>query len=127
MANTITMYLKYQNNDLYYSMDNVNFSPLEEDTITGVNTGDTVKWELAENSGIDKINGINVNETKSGRKSVDIWETKPKNTDSSHNTYSGLIKSGLDNSEKFNGYTIKYKTSDGDKEKDPGITQPPSN
>ncbi|QSE99221.1 hypothetical protein [Fulvivirga lutea] len=120
---TITMYLKYQNDDLYYSMDNTNFSPLEEDTVTGVDTGDTVVWRLASNSNILKINNINVNETKGGRKSTDIWETKPKSNDGGQ-SFQGLIESGLDNTPKYNGYTIKYKTADGDKEKDPELKQP---
>jgi hypothetical protein len=121
---TITMYLKHQNDDLYYSMDNVTFNPLEEDTITGANTGDTVNWQLAADSNILKINNINVNESKNGQKSSDIWQTKPKSTDGGQ-TFSGLVESGLDSTPKFNGYTIKYKTVDGDKEKDPGIEQPP--
>lgn len=121
---TITMYLKHQNDDLYYSMDNVNFSPLEVDTVTGVNTGDTMEWRLADNS-IQKINSINVNEDKGGGKNrVDIWDEKPKATDNTKTVFAGTIKTGLDNVEKYNGYTIKYKTADGDKEKDPDIKQP---
>lgn len=121
----ITMYLKHQNDDLYYSMDNVNFSPLEEDTVTGVDSGDTVYFRLANNSNIDRIVQIRVNENKGGQKNrVDIWDRKPSATDSTHTVFQGLIKSGLDNVPKFNGYTIKYKTTDGDKEKDPEVTQP---
>jgi hypothetical protein len=122
---TITMYLKYQNDDLYYSMDNVNFNPLEVDTVTGVNTGDTVYFRLADNSNIDKINSIKVNEDKAGIKNrKEIWDQVPKATDNTKTVYMGTIKTGLDNVPKYNGYTIKYKTTDGDKEKDPDILQP---
>ncbi|MEQ8925100.1 MAG: hypothetical protein RLO81_04765 [Fulvivirga sp.] len=64
-----------------------------------------------------------MNETKGGQKSTDIWETKPKSNDGSQ-SFQGLIQSGLDDTPKFNGYTIKYKTADGDKEKDPSVRQP---
>lgn len=124
---TITMYLKYQNNDLYYSMDNVNFSPLEEDTVTGVNSGDTVYFRLGTNSNIDKINSININEDKAGnRNRAEIWDQAPRATDNSKTVFMGTIKNGLDNIPKYNGYTIKYKTADGDKEKDPDLEQPPA-
>lgn len=124
---TITMYLKHQNDDLYYSMDNVNFSPLEEETVTGVNTGDTVYFRLGANSNIDKINSININEDKAGNRNRSaIWDQAPQATDSTKTVYKGTIKSGLDNIPKYNGYTIKYKTADGDLEKDPEIKQPPS-
>jgi hypothetical protein len=122
---TITMYLKHQNDDLYYSMDDVKFAPLEEDTVTGIDTGDTMCFRLAKDSNIDKINSINVNEDKGGGKNrADIWEKKPKATDNTKTVYIGTIKSGLDKVPKFNGYTIKYKTADGDKEKDPDFEQP---
>ena len=122
---TITMYLKHDN-DLLYSMDNVTFRPLEVDTVTGVNAGDTMRWELAKDSNIKKINNINVNEDKNGRKSTDIWKTKPKSTDGGQ-TFEGVIDPSLDSKPKYNGYTIKYKTADGDKEKDPDILQPDGN
>lgn len=125
MANTITMYLKHQNDDLYYSMDNTNFSPLEVDTVTGIDTGDTMYFRLANNSNIEKINNINVNEDKGGgHNRAEIWEDKPKATDNTKTVYMGTIKSGLDNTPKYNGYTIRYKTAEGDKEKDPDIKQP---
>ncbi|HNP20086.1 MAG TPA: hypothetical protein PKL31_16730 [Fulvivirga sp.] len=119
---TITMYLKHDN-DLLYSMDNVKFQPLEVDTVTGVNAGDTMRWELARDSNIIKINNINVNEDKNGRKSTDIWQVKPKSTDGGQ-TMQGIVDPSLDEKPKYNGYTIKYKTADGDKEKDPDLLQP---
>lgn len=123
---TITMYLKHQNDDLYYSMDNTNFSLLEEDTVTGVDTGDTVYFRLANNSNIDKINSIKVNEDKGGNKNrAEIWEDNPSATDNTKTVFMGTIKTGLDSTPKFNGYTIKYKTADGDHEKDPDWEQPP--
>ncbi len=119
---TITMYLKHDN-DLLYSMDNVNFQSLEVDTVTGVNAGDTMRWVLANDSNIIKINNINVNEDKNGNRSTDIWQVKPKSTDGGQ-TMQGIVDPSLDETPKYNGYTIMYKTADGDKEKDPEIKQP---
>jgi hypothetical protein len=121
----ITMYLKYQKDDLYYSMDNIKFSPLEEDTVTGADSGDSIYFRLAEDSNIDKIINIKVNEDKGGhRHRAEIWEDKPKATDNTKTVFMGTIKSGLDNKPKYNGYTIYYKTADGDKQKDPDIVIP---
>lgn len=127
MSKKVTMYLKHQNDDLYYSMDNQNFKPLEETTVTGVDSGDIMQWKLAVDSNIEKINNIKVNEDKGGGKNrVDFWEQKPKATDSSQTVFAGTIKEGLDDKPKYNGYTIQYKTVDGDKEKDPDIKVPSS-
>ncbi|MTI22020.1 hypothetical protein E1176_13395 [Fulvivirga sp. RKSG066] len=124
---TITMYLKHQNDDLYYSMDNVNFSPLEVDTVTGVDAGDEVFFRLAEDSNIEQIKKINVNESKAGEKQKNwqnIWETKPTAYNKTKDVFRGVIKADLDRVPKYNGYTIKYKTTEGDMEKDPEFEQP---
>lgn len=125
MPKTVTMYLKHQNDDLYYSMDNRNFKPLEETTVTGADSGDIFQWKLAEGSNIEKINNIKVNEDKGGGKNrVDFWEQKPKAINKTKTIFEGSIKSGLDKEPKFNGYTIQYRTVDGEKEKDPDIKVP---
>jgi len=121
---TITIYLKYQKADLFYSADNVKFRRLEEDSIIGVDAGDTVYFKVSDDS-IEKINSIKVNEDKGGRKNrKEIWDQIPKAVDKTKKIYMGTIKRGLDNVPKYNGYTIKYKTADGDKEKDPEFEQP---
>jgi len=122
---TITMYLKHQDDDLYYSMDNRKFKPLEEDTVTGVNAGDTVNWELAKDSGIRAIKKIAINESKNGHKAADIWSTDPQPANRENTIFTGTVDKNLDDSPKFNGYTIYYKTVDGEKHKDPEIQQPP--
>ncbi|HNP20084.1 MAG TPA: tetratricopeptide repeat protein, partial [Fulvivirga sp.] len=63
---------------------------MEVDTVTGVNAGDTMRWELARDINIIKINNINVNEDKNGRKSTDIWKVKPKSTDGGQ-TMEGML------------------------------------
>lgn len=122
----ITMYLKYMSNDLYYCMNDPNgtYQPLQEDTLIVASPGWVVQWECADSS-IEKINNINVNQNKGGGKNYgNVWQTKPAKANSSGTIFQGTILSGSPTPPVYDGYTIKYKTSSGDKEKDPEIRYP---
>ena len=125
---TVTIYLKYENGDLYYSMDNVSFSEMNESTVTGADPGDTVKWVCSDNS-IDKINNIKVNKNKSsGGNWKDIWSVKPKAQQGSNGRiFEGVLNDTQEpvSNPAINGYDINYKTQDGTiKDKDPIIQKP---
>jgi hypothetical protein len=122
----VIMYLKHMNDDLYYCMNDRNgkYEPLEEDSVTGVDANWIVQWECADDS-ITKINNINVNENKGGgRNRGNIWAKKPKKANSSGTIFQGTVFAETPNPPMFDGYTIKYKTADGDKEKDPEMRIP---
>lgn len=123
----LIVYLKYMNNDLYYCLNDPDgtYKPLDEDTTFGVGSGWVVEWNCADGS-IEKINNIVVNETKAGtsRNWKDIWAVKPKKVNTAETIFQGTVKTGVPAPQEFNGYTIHYKTADGDKKKDPLLKQP---
>lgn len=130
----ITMYLKHMNDDLYYCMNDPNgrYQPLEENTVTGADGGWVVQWVCADDS-ITKINKINVNENKpkgnvegksASKNCGNVWAIKPKKVDTDGKVFQGTILPGTPNPPIFDGYTIKYTTKDGNKEKDPELQVP---
>ena len=122
----VVMYLKHMKDDLYYCMNDPNgtYKTLEPDTVTGADGDWVVQWECADDS-IKKIIKINVNLSKDGGPSPEnIWKSKPKKANSSGTIFQGKIKPGTPDPPIKDGYTIFYKTKDGDKEKDPTIQVP---
>ncbi len=131
----ITIYLKYENDDLYYKTGSMtDFQPMTEKTIIGADKNQTMAWTCDfEGSNIDKIVSITSVAEKDGKRTTDIWadNKKPREKNSSKRTFEATV--GPDGYSKENPayymYDIKYKPTGGrqDKDKDPGTRVPPEN
>ena len=124
---TITIYLKYTSALEYALEESGPYSPMGEETITGAKAGDTIVWTCADDS-ISKINNITVNRQKPVAWNwKDIWAEKPKATDNTKKTFSGVIVDTEEPADNpaYNAYDINIQTkSDGDKDIDPLIKYP---
>ncbi|RED91901.1 hypothetical protein [Marinoscillum furvescens] len=122
----VVIYLKFMENDLYYSLEqDGTYEVLTETTITGVDPGNTVQWQCADDS-IQQITSIEVNQSKPGsdRNWQDLWLELPVKVDPAGKIFQAVVKPDAPGTQQFNGYTIHYTTAEGEMEKDPIIKNP---
>ncbi len=81
----------------------------DDEYSTKVGPGDTVKWQLAENSGLHSLE--NIEKTDKREESVDVFDNDPHEVDNS--VFAATIKSPSLGIGKFSTYAIEFKiTSD---------------
>ncbi|MFY0689243.1 MAG: hypothetical protein JXQ90_18885 [Cyclobacteriaceae bacterium] len=125
----MTIYLKYDG-ELKYSTDDINFSPMNEETITGGNSGEAINWIVSQSDiQLTKIKIKDLNKKDGvilpGGSWKDTWEVKPKNVNNKECTGTPLAPEATQENPAYFAYDVQYNVQDGPTQTlDPGIRIP---